>query len=79
MTAIRAYEMDLYRRLADGLEALPEMLQAAPGIKVVIFTIDNAEELRRQAFRLGAHGYVVKSGPPHDLLAEVNRLLAEKV
>jgi selenocysteine lyase/cysteine desulfurase len=23
MTAIRAYEMDLYRRLADGLEAIP--------------------------------------------------------
>ena len=23
MTAIRAYEMDLYRRLVDGLEAIP--------------------------------------------------------
>lgn len=60
----------------NGLEALPEMLQAAPGIKIVIFTIDDAEEIRRQAFRLGAHGYVVKSGPSEDLLAEVKRLLA---
>jgi DNA-binding NarL/FixJ family response regulator len=71
--------LDISMPIMNGLEALPEMLQAAPGMKVVIFTIDNAEELKRQAFRLGAHGYVVKSGPPHDLLAEVNRLLAEKV
>ena len=61
----------------NGLEALPEMLRCRPGMKIVIFTLAESEELKQQVFRLGAHGFVVKSAPPEDLLAEVKRLLAQ--
>jgi DNA-binding NarL/FixJ family response regulator len=63
--------------IMNGLEALPVMLRSLPGMKVVIFTLDEAEELKQQAFRLGAHGFVTKSAPPDDLLAEVKRLLGQ--
>jgi DNA-binding NarL/FixJ family response regulator len=59
----------------SGLEALPEMLRCRPKIKIVVFTLEEAEELRQRVFRLGAHGFVVKSAPPEELLAEVRRLL----
>jgi DNA-binding NarL/FixJ family response regulator len=53
----------------------PEMLKCAPQLKIVIFTLDDAEELRQHAFRLGARGYVPKFEAPEALLAEVRKLL----
>jgi DNA-binding NarL/FixJ family response regulator len=46
-----------------------------PHLKIVIFTLDDAEELRQHAFRLGALGYVSKSESPEALLTEVRKLL----
>jgi DNA-binding NarL/FixJ family response regulator len=37
--------------------------------------LDDAEELRQHAFRLGAHGFIAKPKPPEALLAEVRQLL----
>jgi DNA-binding NarL/FixJ family response regulator len=61
----------------SGLEALPEILRSRPKIKVVIFTLDESEELKKHLFGLGAHGYVPKSAPPEELVAEVKRLLKQ--
>ena len=66
--------LNLSMPLMNGLQALPEMLKCAPQMKIVLFTVDDSEELKRQAFRLGARGYVTKS-EPQALLAEVKRLL----
>jgi DNA-binding NarL/FixJ family response regulator len=67
--------LNLSMPVMNGLQAIPEMLKCAPQLKIVIFTLDDAEELRQHAFRLGAAGYVSKSDPPEVLLAEVRRLL----
>ena len=61
----------------SGLEALPEILRSRATIKVVIFTLDESEELKKHLFSLGAHSYVPKSAPPEELVAEVKRLLKQ--
>jgi two-component system chemotaxis response regulator CheY len=67
--------LDLSMPVMSGFEAIPEMLKWAPQIKIVTFTVDDAEELRQHAFRLGVRAYVAKSGAPEALLAEVRKLL----
>jgi len=67
--------LNLSMPVMSGLQAIPEMLKFAPQLKIVIFTLDDAEELRQHAFRLGAVAYVSKSEPPEALLAEVRKLL----
>lgn len=61
----------------NGLEALPQILRCQPGIKVLIFTLDDSEELKQHLFSLGAHAFVPKSAAPETLVAEVRRLLNE--
>lgn len=58
-----------------GLEAIPAIVKSAPTVKILVFSVDEAEEVRREAFRRGAHGYVTKANPT-DLLEEVKKLLA---
>jgi len=67
--------LNLSMPVMSGLQTIPEMLKCAPQIKIVIFTLDDAEELRQHAFRLGAVGYVAKSEAPEALLTEVKKLL----
>ncbi len=66
--------LNLSMPVMSGFEAIPEMLKCAPRLKIVIFTVDDSEELRQYAFRLGVAGYVSKS-EPETLLAEVRKLL----
>jgi DNA-binding NarL/FixJ family response regulator len=66
--------LDLSMPVMSGLEAIPEMLECAPRLKIVIFTVDDDQELRQEALRLGARAYISKS-EPEALLAEVRKLL----
>lgn len=61
----------------SGLQALPEIVRCSPNTRVVMFTLDDAQELRQKAFDLGASAYITKSAPIDELLAEVRKLLAE--
>ena len=67
--------LNLSMPVMSGLQAIPEMLGCAPQLKIVIFTVDDADELRQHAFRLGAAGYVSKSESSEVLLATVRKLL----
>jgi DNA-binding NarL/FixJ family response regulator len=60
-----------------GLEALAEIVRSQPKTKILIFTLNESEELKQHVFRLGAHGFVPKSAPPEQLVAEVKRLLPQ--
>jgi DNA-binding NarL/FixJ family response regulator len=57
-----------------GLEAIPQIVKSAPAVKILVFTVDEADEVSREAFRRGAHGYVSKLRPS-DLVEEVKKLL----
>ena len=59
----------------SGIEALPEILRCQPGIKVLIFTLNESEELKQHLLNLGAHAFVSKFAPPETLVAEVRKLL----
>jgi DNA-binding NarL/FixJ family response regulator len=65
--------------IMSGLQALLEIMRCSPSTKIVMFTVDDAEELKRQAFRLGARAYVSKSAPVEELIGEVKKLLDEKL
>lgn len=67
--------LNLSMPMRHGLEVIPEIVQSAPTVKILVFSIDEADELRREALRRGAHGYVSKSRPITDLVNEVERLL----
>lgn len=58
----------------NGLEAIPEIAKSVPNAKIVVFSTDDVEELRKAALRLGAHSFVGKLNP-ESLISEVTRLL----
>jgi DNA-binding NarL/FixJ family response regulator len=52
----------------DGLQALPLILQAAPGAHVIVLSGFNQSTLADEAIAAGADRYVVKGGSMRDLL-----------
>jgi DNA-binding NarL/FixJ family response regulator len=69
--------LNLSMPVMSGLQAIPEMLKCAPQLKIVIFTLDDLEELRQHAFRLGAQGYVSKYDPPRRVSTTLRQVLTE--
>jgi signal transduction histidine kinase len=64
--------LDLAMPGRDGLEAIPEILEMGDGrTKVVVLSGFNATEMRPEAYRRGAHGYIEKGAPPERLIATV--------
>lgn len=58
----------------DGLTAIGKIRQEAPETEVLILTMHYDDELARDALRLGARGYVVKTDADQELLAAVERI-----
>lgn len=66
--------LDLSMPVMGGLEALPEIAKLNKA-KILILAVEESDEVKWYALRLGAHGYLGKSSPPSALLAKVNGLL----
>ncbi len=65
--------LDLRMPIMDGLEALPHILDAAPGTRVVVWT--NEGELQRELAReRGANGAVSKLAPARDLVHALHQV-----
>jgi DNA-binding NarL/FixJ family response regulator len=62
--------LDLTMPQMDGLEALPQILKAAPNTKVVVLSSHDASALAPQVLRLGACRYIEK-GASADEIAQV--------
>ena len=69
--------MDLSMPGMGGLEAIPQVLQAAPGSKVLVLTIHEDEAYFFRALQAGATGYVLKGALGVELLAAL-RLVAQR-
>ena len=52
--------MDLHMPGLDGLEALREILESSPGVRVLVVTGDSADRRVRAALESGAADYIMK-------------------
>ncbi|WP_205215382.1 MASE1 domain-containing protein [Amycolatopsis albispora] len=76
--------LDLAMPVMDGLEALPLILAASPGTKVIVVSGYGRDQVAEQALRLGATAYVEKGGSTRllanllaDLFSEIGRARTE--
>ena len=63
--------LDLHMGERSSLPAIPELLAASPGTRVVVLTMQNDPAFVREAMRAGAVGYVVKEAADSELVGAV--------
>lgn len=68
--------LDLELPGADGVAALPRLLAARPGLRVLVFTAYADDERVFGALRAGAQGYLLKGAPAAEIARAV-RTVAE--
>jgi PAS domain S-box-containing protein len=67
--------LDLAMPRMDGLEALPLLKEAVPGVRVIVLSGFNQAALAQKAVAAGADRYVVKGGPTRALLDTIHEVL----
>ena len=70
--------VDLNLPNVNGLEACRQITQRNLGTKVIIFTAMDDPFLRQRALEVGASAFVCKVAGDCDLLATINRLVADR-
>ncbi len=71
--------LDVNMPLMNGLEAAREIRKSVPEVRVLMFTICDSEQDRREAVCAGAHGFARKSAPPSELLDNIRVLLNNRI
>jgi len=71
--------MDLSLPGIHGLDAIAEIKQRIPDIKILVVTIHKTDEYIQQALRVGASGYLAKESSYTELLAAIRAVLVGKV
>ncbi|HIC88524.1 MAG TPA: response regulator transcription factor, partial [Anaerolineae bacterium] len=71
--------LDLSMPRLGGLTVLYELRARAPEAQILILTMHADEEYLREALRLGAAGYVVKSAADQELLAAIRAVVRGQV
>ncbi len=70
--------MDLRLPGIDGLQATRSILKAHPDTDVLIFTVDESEQVLREALKAGARGCLTKTDAGSSLLSMLKTLVAER-
>lgn len=65
--------LDVYMPGKDGIAALAEVRRERPGVKVVMLTTSDTEEIVCAAIDKGASGYVLKDGEPSDVVMAIRQ------
>jgi DNA-binding NarL/FixJ family response regulator len=68
--------LDLEMPEVDGVQAIPELLTAAPGLQVLVFTAYDTDERVLGAIRAGAKGYLLKGASAADIARGVRTVNA---
>lgn len=66
--------LDIAMPVMDGLTAIPLIQETCPETKILVFSGFAASDLAEKALKLGAHGYVEKGAPLHELTERVRAL-----
>ncbi len=64
--------LDLELPGMSGVEAIPSLLQAAPGAKVIVFTAYDTDERVFGAIQAGAKGYLLKGAPADEIASAIS-------
>jgi PAS domain S-box-containing protein len=67
--------LDMAMPRMDGLQALPLIRDAVPGVRVIVLSGFNQGTLEREALAAGADRYVVKGGSMRELLKVIENVL----
>ena len=67
--------LDLAMPVMDGLQALPEIVAAAPNTRVLVLSGFTSDQLADEALELGAHAYVEKGIRPELLMRQARQVL----
>ena len=70
--------MDLRMPGMDGLQATRTILKSHPQTDVLIFTVDESEQVLREALKAGARGCLTKTDAGSSLLSMLKMLVAER-
>ena len=63
--------MDISMPVMNGLEATAVLRKEAPEVRVILLTMHDDKEYVAQFVKSGAHGYIVKTGPPDEILSAI--------
>ncbi len=66
--------LDIHLAGRDGLDLIPEILEAAPTARILVLTVSDSPEDLFRAFRAGASGYLLKTVDPEDLVQAIRDL-----
>jgi CheY-like chemotaxis protein len=67
--------LDLSMPVMSGHEAAREILRVNPGIKIVVFTMHESQQVRDALSKIGVHALAVKSAPLSLLLDTIQNVL----
>jgi len=71
--------LDIGLPARNGLEVAREILKGSPERKILFVTQESSAEIKREALRLGARGYLLKADAGLDLLAALEAVLQNKL
>lgn len=63
--------MDIAMPDLNGIEATQKIIERCPAIKVIILSMHSTNEHIRQAFKAGAHGYLLKESAGNEVVLAV--------
>jgi DNA-binding NarL/FixJ family response regulator len=66
--------MDVHMPVMDGVEATRRLIEARPGVRILILSTYDEDEYVRKALTLGASGYLLKDISPTELIASIRAL-----
>lgn len=59
---------------ASGIEAIPELIEILPNVKILMLSMEDDLAYVRETFRAGAQGYVLKEAAHSELIAAMNEI-----
>ncbi len=68
--------MDIKLPRMSGIQCVTELKRILPGVQVIMVTVYEDSDRIFKALKAGASGYLVKSGPPEQLIAAIRDVFA---
>jgi len=67
--------MDVFMPVMDGVKATERVMEASPGIRILMLSTYDEDDRVKQALALGAAGYLLKDISPLELIASIRALM----